>query len=79
MGKAETDFNLKLDNHCKDVYKADAIPTTRNFAMKDHIFNRDASFVKMEQIRNSTLSRETKKMLKGELFDQSIHRCVTNT
>ena len=25
--KAETDFNLRLNNHHKDVYKADSIPT----------------------------------------------------
>ena len=32
--------------------------------MKNHTFNRDASFIIIEQIRNSTLSRETKKNLK---------------
>ena len=31
--------------------------------MKNHTFNRDASFIIIEQIRNSTLSRETKKNL----------------
>ena len=31
--------------------------------MKDHIFNREVSFIIIEQIRKSTLSRETKKNL----------------
>ena len=31
--------------------------------MKDHIFNRDASFIIIEQICKSTLSRKTKKNL----------------
>ena len=31
--------------------------------MKDRIFNRDASFIIIAQIRKSTLSRETKKNL----------------
>ena len=31
--------------------------------MKDHIFNREVSFIIVEQIRKSTLSRETKKNL----------------
>ena len=31
--------------------------------MKDHIFHRDGSFIIIEQIRKSTLSRETKKNL----------------
>ena len=43
------------------MYKADAIPASRHFAIKDHIFNRDLSFIISEQIRKSTLSRETKK------------------
>ena len=63
IGKVETDFNLRLNNHRKNVYKADAIPASRHFAMKDHIFDRDASFIIIEQICKSTLSRETKKNL----------------
>ena len=34
--------------------------------MKDHIFNRDASFIIVEQIRKSTLSRDTMKNLLKE-------------
>ena len=60
VGKAKTDFNLKLNNHCKDVYRVDAILASNHFAMKDHLFNRDGSFIIMEQIHKSTLSRETK-------------------
>ena len=45
VGKDETDFNLRLNNHRKHVYKADAIPTSRHFAMKGDIFNRDVSFI----------------------------------
>ena len=63
VGKAETDFNLRLKNHSNDVYKADAIPASRHFAVKDHIFNRDATFIIIEQIHKSMLSRETKKNL----------------
>ena len=48
LGKAETDFNLRLTNHRKDVYKADSIPASRHFVMKDHFFNRDASFIIIE-------------------------------
>ena len=62
VGKAKRDFNLRLSNHCKDVYKADNIPVSRHFA-KDHIFNGDPSFIIIEQICKSTSSRETKKEL----------------
>ena len=61
LDKAETDS--RLNNQRKDVYKDDAIPASRHFAMKDHIFNREVSFIIIEQIRKSTLSRETKKNL----------------
>ena len=30
VGKAETDFNLRLNRHRIDVYKADAISATRH-------------------------------------------------
>ena len=33
VGKAVTDFNLILNNHCKGVYKADAIQPLRHFAI----------------------------------------------
>ena len=51
VGKAETDFNLRLNNHLEDVYKADAISAEPHFALKNRIFNRGASFNKIEQIR----------------------------
>ena len=62
VGKAETDFNLRLKNHRKDVYKAGAVPAACHFTMKDHIFNRYTSFI-IEQIHKSIQSRETKKNL----------------
>ena len=31
--------------------------------MKDHIFNRDVSFIIIDQMRKSTLTKKTKKML----------------
>ena len=51
----ETDFNLTLNNHLKDVYKADAITASHHFPMKDHIFYRHESFIIIEQIRKSTI------------------------
>ena len=63
VGKAETDFNLRLNNHRKDVCKADAIPASHQFAMKEHTFNKDAGFIIIEQIPRSMLIRDTKKNL----------------
>ena len=63
VGKAETDFYVRLNNHRKDVYKAYAIPASRHFAMKDHIFNRGTGLNIIQQIGKSTLWRENKKKL----------------
>ena len=63
VGKGATDLNLKLNNHHKDVYKADAILAPRYFGMKDDIFNRDTSFIINEQTRKNPSRRETKKKL----------------
>ena len=63
VGKTETYFNLRLNNHRKDAQKADGILASRHFAMKDHIFNGDASFIIIEQIGKSPLTKETKKKL----------------
>ena len=53
-----------MNNHRKDLrmYKADVIPASRHFAVKDHIFNVNGSFIVIEQIRKS-ISGETKKKL----------------
>ena len=59
----ETDFNLRQKNHRKDVYKAEAIPASPHYVMKDYIFSRSASFIIIKQIRKSILRRETKKNL----------------
>ena len=34
VGKTKTDFDLRVNNHRKDVYKADASPASSHFAMK---------------------------------------------
>ena len=58
VGKAETCFSLRQHNHRKLMLFQ---PRTI-FAMKGHVFNRDASFIIIGQIRESTLSRETRKI-----------------
>ena len=36
---AETEFNIRLNNHRKDVWKQDAIPASRYFSDKNRNFN----------------------------------------
>ena len=51
VGTAETDFNLRLNDHHKNVYKANVIPASRHFAMKNHISKNETSFIRIKQIR----------------------------
>ena len=64
-------FNLRFQFwfHGKDIYKAGAIPASRNFAVKDHFFNRDTSFIIIERIRKSTLKREKRCIKKGKYLN----------
>ena len=52
VGKAETEFNIRLNNHRKDVWKPDAIPASHHFSGKKHNFNKHAKFILTEQIRH---------------------------
>ena len=44
VGKSETDLNLRINNHRKDVLKLNLIPADRHFAQGDHDFDADAKF-----------------------------------
>ena len=65
VGKAETEFNIRLDNQRKDVWKPDAIPASRHFSCKNHNFNTHAIFILTEKIRHIEINKEkNKKRLK---------------
>ena len=40
--KSETSFNIRLNNHHKDVKKPDAILACRHFQERNHVFNKHA-------------------------------------
>ena len=61
VGKAETEFNIRLNNHQKDVWKPDAIPASRHFSGKSHNFNTHAKFILTEQIRHINIDKEKNK------------------
>ena len=58
VGKAETEFNIRPNNHRKDVWKPDAIPASRHFSGKNHNFNTHAKFILIEQIRHVDIDTE---------------------
>ena len=60
-GKAKTAFNIRFNNHRKDVWKPDAIPASRHFSGKSQNFNTHAKFILTEQIRHFDIDKEKNK------------------
>ena len=63
VGKIETQFNQRLNNHRNNAYrpKPDTIPACRHFSdNNDHDFNKDAKFTLIEQIHDRTRSLKQK-------------------
>ena len=52
VGKAETSFNVKLNNHQKDVKNVDAIIACKHFQQESHNFNKHAKFTIIDQLTN---------------------------
>ena len=57
VGKAEDEFNIRLNNHRKDVSISDTIPASRNFSGKNHNFKAYAKFILTEQIRHIDIEK----------------------
>ena len=56
--KTETKFNIRLNNHRKDVWKPDVIPASRHFSGINHKFNIHAKFILIEQICHIDIDKE---------------------
>ena len=62
VGKSETPFNIRLNNHRKDAKNPNAIPVCKHFNRHDHDFNNHWKIIIIEQLRNiRTTSTETLK------------------
>ena len=62
VGKAETAFNIKLNNHRKDVNNPKSIPADLHLRKPGHSFNPHAKLILIEQLRNiHTTDKETLK------------------
>ena len=75
VGKAETVFNIRLNNHRKDVKDPKAIPVDKYFNQTGHKFNPHAKFIITEQLQDieKTSSDILKERLKTrETFGSKI-------
>ena len=67
VGKAETAFNVRLNNHRKDAKNAKSIPADSHFRKPGHDFTKHAKFTLIEQLSNTeNKSKESLRLiLKG--------------
>ena len=70
VGKLETSFNIRLNNHRKDVEKPDAILACRNFQEKNHVFKKHTKFIIIDKLTNTTKSKDTlsQRLIENENF-----------
>ena len=61
--KSETSFNIRLNNHRKDIKKPNAIEVCKHFNNNEHTFSNHGKFIIIEQLRNlNTTPTETLKL-----------------
>ena len=65
VGKSETPFNLRLNNHKKDVNNPKAIPACNYFKIHGHNFMKHVKFTVIEQL--TEISNEDKNSLRLRL------------
>ena len=68
VGKAETTFNIWLNNHRKDVKDPKAILEDKHFSQTEHILNLHAKFIIIEQLQG--LEKTSNEILKERLKTQ---------
>ena len=67
VGKSETSFNIRLNNHRKDIKKPNAIEASKHFNNNKHTFSKHGKFIIIEQLRNkNTIPTETLKLRLNE-------------
>ena len=57
-GKSETVFNLRLNNHRKDVNKWNSLQADQHFRLPGHNFNKHAKFTLIEQLNDTNIEKE---------------------
>ena len=63
-GKSKTAFNLRLNNHQKDVNKRNSLQADQHFRLPGHNFNKHAKFRLIEQLNDTNIDKE---LLKHQL------------
>ena len=79
VGKSETNFNIRLKNHCKDVEKPDAILACRHFQEKKDVFSKHTKFTIIDKLTNTTKSKDilSQRLTKEKIFGFKRWNCYT--
>ena len=69
-GKSETEFNIRLNNHRKDVNRQNAPQADQRFKLPNHNFNQHARFTLTKQLDNMRIDKDlaTLRLKKREDF-----------
>ena len=73
-GKTETELNIRLNNHQKDVWKPDATPEGLHFSGKSYNFNTHAKFILIGQIFHIDIDKKNKERIKKTLTSKGINQ-----
>ena len=68
--KVEVSFNIRLNDHRKDVKKVDPIMACKHFQQENHNFNKHVKFTIIDLLTNTSKSKETltQRLIKRENF-----------
>ena len=58
LGKADSTFNIRLNNHRKDIKNLNAILACRHFQQQGHNFNSHAKFIIIDKLVNTSSSKD---------------------
>ena len=69
-GNSETEFNIRLNNHCKDVNRQNPTQANQHFKLPNHNFSQHARFTLIEQLDNMRIDKDlaTLRLRKREDF-----------
>ena len=80
VGKSEKSFNVRVNNHRKDIIKPNAIEACKCFNNNEYTFSKHGKFIIMEQLRNiNTNPTETLKLRLKERENFWIKKLKTLT
>ena len=80
VGKSETSFHIRLNNHRKDIEKPNAIEVWQYFNNLNHAFHKHQKFIVTEQLNNKKYinrGSKTKAERQRELLDKKTKNFTT--